>query len=214
MIIRSNLASVPIKNYSLFLLASFVLAILVVGFTLWNLINLKNSYSQTAELKRNITNQQTLLRDLETKQKALQEKITRIKTPQFLAETDFMNNAIKRRTFSWTALFDHFEEMLPPTVRMVSISPLVTDTGIAINVEMSAQSLTDMLELVRVMERDPAFSQVVLKGENTGTDEQILFLVSLNYAPLQQPMEDPSNALSSSSDSPRLAAGEVRGGDQ
>ena len=214
MIIRSNLASVPIKNYSLFLLASFVLAILVVGFTLWNLINLKNSYSQTAELKRNITNQQTLLRDLETKQKALQEKITRIKTPQFLAETDFMNNAIKRRTFSWTALFDHFEEMLPPTVRMVSISPLVTDTGIAVNLEMSAQSLTDMLELVRVMERDPAFSQVVLKGENTGTDEQILFLVSLNYAPLQQPMEDPSNALSSSSDSPRLAAGEVRGGDQ
>ena len=187
MIIRSNLASFPIKNYSLFLLGCIALAIIIVAFTVWNVISLTGAYSTTAELKETIGRQQRQLQDFEAKAGDLQARISRIKTPQFVAETEFMNNAIKRRTFSWTALFDHFEQILPPTVKMTSIVPSVDDEEkIAISLEMSGQSLGDMLELVRLMERYPQFGQVVLKGERVAEDEQVQFSISLNYLPPQE----------------------------
>jgi cell division protein FtsB len=100
MIIRSNLASAPIKNYSLFLLGCVLLGIAVVGFTAWNLVSLSGSYSRTSELNNTIANQQKQLQDLESKASELQAKIGGIKTPEFVSETEFMNNATKRRTFS------------------------------------------------------------------------------------------------------------------
>ncbi|MCI0416865.1 hypothetical protein L0222_29195 [bacterium] len=192
MIIRSNLASAPIKNYSLFLLGCIILGIVVVTFTTWNLVSLTSSYSKNSELNNTIVNQQKQLHDLETKANEFQSKIAAIKTPEFVAETEFMNDAIKRRTFSWTALFDHFEEVLPTTVKMISVIPSVSEDNIAINLEMAGQSLADMLELVRMLERDQAFSNVVLKGERGG-DQQILFSVSLIYIP-----QEPEGARTSS----------------
>jgi hypothetical protein len=197
MIIRSNLASVPIKNYSLFLLGCVFLGILVIFFTIWNLVSLSSSYSKSVKLRESIGNQQKQLHDLENRSMDLQNRIAKIKTPRFIAETEFMNHAIKRRTFSWTALFDHFEEVLPPSVKMISIVPSVSEENIAISLEMAGRSLGDMLELVRLLERDPQFGQVVLKGEQTGEEDQILFTITLNYIPV--PAESMQSAASTSS---------------
>jgi|GEM_PF-2295094 len=184
MIIRSNLASSPIKNYSIFLLECTLLGIAAVLFTFFNLGSLRSSYDKNQELKKTIAIQQTQLHDLESKKKNLDNQIAKIKTPQFISETEFMNNAIKRRMFSWTALFDHFEQILPPTVKMISVLPAVTEKNIAINMEMAGRSLADMLELVRTLERDSEFSEVTLKAERSGEDgEMIYFSISLNYTP-------------------------------
>ena len=195
MIIRSNLASAPIKNYSLFLLGCILLAVVVVLFTVWNVASLGSSYSRTTELKNSISTQQRQITDLENKAKILNSGIQRIKTPGFVAETEFMNNAIKRRTFSWTALFDHFEQVLPPTVKMISIS-----------LQMSGQTLADMLELVRLLERDPIFAQVVLRGERTGeVNDEILFSISLKYIPTEAPAS--SAASTSPAEAKQMAGG-------
>jgi hypothetical protein len=183
MIIRSNLASAPIKNYSLFLLGCIVLGVAVAAFTFFNLTNISDSYSKNSELKKTITTQQTQLAAMEEKEKDLQNKINRIKTAKFVSETEFMNNAIKRRTFSWTSLFDHFEEVLPPSVKMISVMPAVQEKNIAIKLDMAGRNLSDMLELVRSLERDPQFSEVTLKAERAGDEDLIYFSVSLNYKP-------------------------------
>ncbi len=195
MIIRSNLASAPIRNYSLFLLGCALLGIVLLGFTVWNLLSVTSSYSKNSELNSTIARQQKRLGDMEIKANDLQTKIGSIKTKEFVSETEFMNNAIKRRTFSWTALFDHFEDVLPPTVKMISVFPAVSEENIAINLEMAGQSLKDMLELVRMLESDQAFSNVVLKGERTSNDQQILFSVSLIYIP-QEKTESSANGES------------------
>ena len=182
MIIRSNLATSPIRNYSVFLLGCILLAVAVILFTFFNLTSLKNSYTKNERLKKTIAEQQTQLQNLQQKKSDLQRKIDGIKTPQFISETEFMNNAIKRRVFSWTALFDHFEEMLPPNVKMISITPMVSEQNIAINMEMAAQNLPDMLTLVRALERDAQFSDVTLKTEHSDSEANLLyFTISLQY---------------------------------
>ena len=183
MIIRTNLASSPIKNYSLFLFGCVLLGVAVAVFTFFNLTNISDSYGRNRELKKTITTQQTQLVAMEQKAKELQDKINRIKTAKFVSETEFMNNAIKRRTFSWTSLFDHFEEVLPPTVKMISVIPIVEESNIAIKLEMAGKDLSDMLELVRTLERDSQFSDVTLKAERAGNEDMIYFSVSLNYKP-------------------------------
>jgi Tfp pilus assembly protein PilN len=184
MIIRSNLASSPIKNYSIFLLGCTALAVAIVLFTFFNLTSLKNSYEKNEQLKKTIATQQIELQNIEQKKGGLQHEIDTIKTPQFVSETEFMNNAIKRRVFSWTGLFDHFEEMLPPSVKMISITPTVAAKNIAINMEMAAQSLPNMLTLVRALEKDPQFSDVTLKAEHSDAQEDLIyFSISLQYRP-------------------------------
>jgi len=187
MIIRNNVASSPIKNYSLFLLGCALLAVIVILFTFFNLNGLKNAYAKNEQLEKAIDLQQSQLQKLQQKKNNLQRQIDGIKTPQFISETEFMNNAIKRRTFSWTALFDHFEEMLPPNVKMISITPSVSERNIAINMEMAGQSLPDMLTLVRTLERDAQFSDVTLKSEHSDTETSLLyFTISLIYKPAAQ----------------------------
>jgi Fimbrial assembly protein (PilN) len=186
MIIRSNLASSPIKNYSIYLIGCLLLGLAGILFTFFNVVSLTSSYSKNSVLKETIIKQNKQLAELQSRAQDLRTKIDRIKTPEFISETEFMNNAIKRRTFSWTTLFDHFEEVLPQTVKMVSVTPVVQDQSIAINMEMAGKSLADMLELVRTLERDPLFSDVVLKGEQQGDDEQVNFSISLNYRPAPQ----------------------------
>ena len=195
MIIRSNLASSPIKNYSLFLLGCILLTIAVVAFSAWNVMSLTGSYAKNSALKKSIASQEKQLQELRNKASEFQARIGNIKTPEFISETEFMNNAIKRRTFSWTALFDHFEEVLPPSVKMISVIPSVSEEDIAINLEMAGQSLTDMLELVRLLERDPAFANVILKGEKAGNDQQIQFSVSLTYIPLKNKKNEKGESL-------------------
>jgi cell division protein FtsB len=188
MIIRSNLSSSPIKNYSLFLIGCALLAVAVVVFTFLNLSGLKNAYAKNEQLKKTIAIQQTQLQKLQDKKMNLQRQIDAIKTPQFTSKTEFMNNAIKRRTFSWTALFDHFEEVLPPNVKMISITPVVSGQTISINMEMAGQTLPDMLTLVRTLERDAEFSDVTLKAEHSEKDNSLLvFSISLLYKPSNGP---------------------------
>jgi hypothetical protein len=71
----------------------------------------------------------------------------------------------------------------------------VSGENIAINLEMAGQSLTDMLELVRLLETDPSFSDVVLKGERTSNDRQIQFSVSLTYIPQKKEEHDKGETL-------------------
>ncbi len=183
MIIRSNLASSPLRNHSLFLLGCVLSGLAVICFSAWNAMSLMDSRTKTGELKASIEHQQTQLSKLQNKAADLRGKIVRIKTPQFVSETEFINNAIKRRTFSWTSLFDHFEEVLPGTVKMISITPKVGEKNIEIKLEMAAGNLKDMLDLVRVLEGDAAFSHVILLGEQSGVDELLRFSISLRYLP-------------------------------
>jgi hypothetical protein len=183
MILRQNLASAPIKNYSLFLLGCFALALIAVSFTIYNVFTLTGGIFQSQELGKSIAADQAKINKLERDADQLSSGIGRISTPQFISETEFMNNAIKRRVFSWTTLFNKLEQALPENVRMLSVTPSIAGESISVSLELQAQSLQDMVEFIKIFNDDSAFSEVVLRGEQRSDEGLMNFSVSLRYFP-------------------------------
>jgi hypothetical protein len=183
MIIRNNLATNPVKNYSLYFLGCLVLLVAALLFTLFNARSLMSWQSESNRLQVNISDQQRKRADLQNEASKLRLRITQIKTPQFISETEFMNNAIKRRTFSWTTLFDEFERIFPDNVKMVSVFPQINDEQIYITMEVAGKSLNDIVDLISVLQNAPAFSEVVLKTERQEADGLLHAAISLTYSP-------------------------------
>jgi hypothetical protein len=183
MIIRNNLATNPVKNYSLYFLGCLVLLAGALMFSLFNAKSLLSWQSESNRLQANISEQQKKRSDLQNEASRLKLRITQIKTPQFISETEFMNNAIKRRTFSWTTLFDEFERIFPDNVKMVSVYPQISDEQINVLMEVAGKSLNDIVELISVLQKAPAFSEVVLKTERQQTDGLLHAAISLTYRP-------------------------------
>ncbi len=183
MIIRNNLATNPVKNYSLYFLGCLVLLGAALLFTLFNARSLLSWQSESNRLQVNISEQQKKRADLQNEASKLRLRITQIKTPQFISETEFMNNAIKRRTFSWTTLFDEFERIFPESVKMVSVFPQINDEQINITMQVAGKSLNDIVQLISVLQGAPAFSEIVLKSERQENDGLLHAAISLTYRP-------------------------------
>ena len=183
MIIRSNLSSNPARNYSLYFIGCVLLFIGAIAFTVFNVTSLSRWFVESRQLQARMSEQQLKIADLQRQGTELEARIAKIKTPQFVLQTEFVNDAIKRRVFSWTTLFDQFEGVLPDNVKMVSVFPKFGDQQITITMEVAGKSLNDIVSLIQAFWNSPAFSDVVLKGERQESDGLLHATISLRYLP-------------------------------
>ena len=183
MIIKNNIASAPLVNYALYFLGCIILAAVTVTFVVWNGLSLAQWKKENDTLKSRIAQQRSQTAEWQRQSYDLQKKINAIKTPAFVSETEFFNQAIKRRVFSWTRLLDEFERLLPKNVRMISVSPSIQRESIGIKLEVSARSLNDIVELITAFQNSPNFSNVVFRSEQDQDDGQLGASVSLDYFP-------------------------------
>lgn len=183
MIIRNNLASKPTKNYSLFFIGCAFVAALALAFTAFNVLHLTSSYARSRDLERLIIEQQKKISDLKLLDGKLRTQIRELKTSEFVKKTEFINNAVEKRVFSWTKLFDQFEKVLPNNVKMVSVSPIIVEGGIRINMTVAGRGLDDIVNLITVLENHPAFTDVFFRSERQETDGLLYATISLQYLP-------------------------------
>lgn len=183
MIIKNNLASAPLVNYALYFIGCIVLAAITVSFAFWNGMSLVHWKKENDTLNAKIGQQRAQTAELQRQSNDLQRKIDTIKTPAFVSETEFFNQVIKRRVFSWTKLLDEFERLLPKNVRMISVSPSIQDETIGIKLDVSARSLNDIVELITAFQSSPNFSNVVFRSEQDQEDGQLGASVSMEYFP-------------------------------
>ena len=183
MIIKNNLASAPLVNFTLYFIGCVVLAAITVSFAVWNGESLAQWKNKNDTLKEKIAQQRSQATELQRQSNDFQKKINAIKTPSFVSETEFFNQAIKRRVFSWTELLDEFERLLPKNVRMISVSPSIQNETIGIKLDVSGRSLNDIVELITAFQSSPNFSNVVFRSEQDQEDGQLGASVSMDYFP-------------------------------
>jgi len=183
MIIKNNLASAPLVNYTLYFIGCVVLVVITASFAVWNGVSLVQWKGENDSLKEKIGQQRAQTAELQRQSNDLQKRINTIKTPAFVSETEFFNQAIKRRVFSWTELLDEFERLLPENIRMISVSPSIQDEAIGIKLEVSAKTLDDIVELITAFQSSPNFSNVVFRSEQDQEDGHLGAIISMDYFP-------------------------------
>jgi type IV pilus assembly protein PilN len=119
-------------------------------------------------------------------------------------ESQYLNQLIERKAFSWTRVLENLEKVMPPRVHLVSISPILDDENeLALKMTVAGDSRDRAIELVRRMEESRRFSGTQITGENhiesqTGDTEQ--FEMAAIYIP---------EALSNAASTPAPASGKA-----
>ncbi|HEV2400934.1 MAG TPA: hypothetical protein VGS27_28630 [Candidatus Sulfotelmatobacter sp.] len=94
-------------------------------------------------------------------------------------ESQFLNQLIERKAFSWTRVLESLEKVMPPRVHVVSISPqLNEDNELALKMTVAGDSRDRAIELARRMEESRRFAQTQITREastqsQTGDTEQV-----------------------------------------
>jgi Tfp pilus assembly protein PilN len=78
-------------------------------------------------------------------------------------DSQFLNQLIERKAFSWTKVLESLEKVMPPRVHVVSISPeLDEDNQLALKMVVAGDSRDRAIELARRMEESRRFAQTAI----------------------------------------------------
>ena len=81
--------------------------------------------------------------------------------------SQFLNNAILRKSFCWTRLMEDMEKVMPPGLRVVSITPTVDQhSGFVLRLQVQGEKRESTIELLRNMEKSQHFRSSELIGES------------------------------------------------
>jgi len=117
-------------------------------------------------------------------------------------ESQFLNQLIVRKAFSWTRVLESLEKVMPPRVHVVSISPqLDDDNDLMVKMTVAGDTRERALELQRRMEESRRFASVNVARANhidskTGDTEQVE-LVAI-YIPEVLPESAPASSPTTS----------------
>jgi Tfp pilus assembly protein PilN len=120
----------------------------------------------------------SLLADIDRTRAALEAERNDVMSQRvaFLADT------YRQKGFSWTGLFNQLESVIPPNVRITSISPTAAQGEIEVRLTIVGRSLEDLLTLVRNLEQSRFFGTVMPLNEAQQEQEgTVSSTVTLRY---------------------------------
>jgi Tfp pilus assembly protein PilN len=80
-------------------------------------------------------------------------------------KSQYLNDLIVRKAFSWTQAIETLERLMPPKIHLVSIAPeLNEDNQLAIKMVVAGDSSDRAFELVRKMEGSKHFRDTRIEG--------------------------------------------------
>lgn len=102
--------------------------------------------------------------------------------------SQFLNDLIERKAFSWTQVFEDLEKVMPARIHVVSIRPEVDeDNQLEIKLQVAGESRERVNDLVRKMEESPRFKQPQIRTETQQTGQtpgdNVEFVISALYVP-------------------------------
>jgi hypothetical protein len=82
-------------------------------------------------------------------------------------KSQYLNELIARKAFSWTQAIEGLEKVMPPRVHLVSIQPqLNEDNQLAIKMLVAGDSTERAIELVRRMEESKHFRETHIESQS------------------------------------------------
>jgi Tfp pilus assembly protein PilN len=98
-------------------------------------------------------------------------------------QSQFLNNLIRRKSFSWTLVFEDLERVMPPTLHVVSLRPEFNEqNAMSLDMKVLGVNRSAAVELVHRMEGSSRFRNAQLVAESEST-EGVVAQVVATYIP-------------------------------
>jgi type IV pilus assembly protein PilN len=187
-----NLASQPYEDARQFwlrwgtaLAAVSILTLALVATTISGWYAARRDHARIAELKAGIAQ-----RDLKRQQ--AEQFLNRPENRSTRDQSQFLNELIERKSFSWTRVLEDLEKVMPARVHLVSIHPeLDEDNQLKLKMSIAGDSRDRALELARRMEDSRRFAQTYIENENfspSTNGDPFRFNIVAKYVPEIEPV--------------------------
>ncbi|MGA7403039.1 MAG: hypothetical protein WBW38_23675 [Candidatus Sulfotelmatobacter sp.] len=195
-----NLASQPYEDAQQFWMrwgtalvvtAIVTLALLAVTVTGW--FDARRDHAKIAQLKAEIAQRDRARQQAEDFLNRPANRATR-------DQSQFLNELIERKSFSWTRVLEDLEKVMPARVHLVSIHPeLDEDNQLKLKMLVGGDSREKALDLARRMEDSRHFTQTYIQSEQYGTSstgDVVQITLVANYVPETVPAPAPKTEIS------------------
>jgi hypothetical protein len=111
-------------------------------------------------------------RALSAKLSGLVAQLAKVPWRSLGARVNATNAILREHNFSWLAMFDDVERVMPYDVRIVQISPEVGPAEVDLHIRVIAKTREAMIELLENLVTDPSFSRPTPRTETTPEESQ------------------------------------------
>ena len=165
--ITPNLASRPFLNTRpvwVATIAAGTVALILIGLNLWFAMVTNRALEDELERRNELE-----LRYSQIESEARKEiaGLSRVPWRSLAARVEATNLVLREHAFSWLAMLDDIERVMPYDFRLTRISPAVAPDGITLSFEVVARNRDAMLEFIDNLVEDPSFHDPVLASETT-----------------------------------------------
>jgi Tfp pilus assembly protein PilO len=154
--LRTNLSTRPFYNERAVMLAIWAVTALVAAVTAFNLWQVYALSGRDARVKASIAKSEVRARDLRGQAAAIRRGIDPRELASIASAAREANSVIGRRMFSWTELFNRFEDTLPPSVRIGAVRPKVeSDGSVTMTLVVVARDVEGVNTFIENLEKVP-----------------------------------------------------------
>lgn len=135
------------------------LALLVISITGW--YNARQDRRRLADLREQIAK-------VDQERLTAEAMLNRSENRAMRERSQYLNELIARKSFSWTQAIEGFERVMPPKLHLVSIEPhLNEDNQLAMKMVVAGDSSERAIELMRRMEESRHFRETQIDTQQT-----------------------------------------------
>jgi len=141
--------------------------------------------SQISELESKIAERDKERADAEALLNRPENRVIRDKS-------QYLNDLISRKAFSWTKAFEDLERVMPPKIHLVSIQPQLNDNNqLEIKMMVAGESQEKAIELVKHMEDSKHFRETRIEGigpanVQAGSNDTVQVQINALYVPVRE----------------------------
>ena len=169
--LRGNLSTRPFYNDRAVRTGLMVLALLALGLTVFNAAEILRLERAGREARQMVAQNAEQARDARERARVIRQSINKAALEAVQVSARDANALIDRRTFSWTALLNYFQQTLPADVRIMSVTPQVDDDGrMLVAIQVMARRAEDLSEFADALETTGAFSNVLAVQQSVEED--------------------------------------------
>lgn len=177
-----NLASRPYRDRRAFSLAVVALSVLTLILMVNNIWTAVDYLSGTEDVRADMARLEAEIATVRAATAVDQKKLDAIDRTDLNRRITYVNSQIAERAFSWSALLDDLERVLPEDVRITQLNPRVAPDGtVALSINLEAKRQEGIIQFLDRMLADPSFARAFPLSEQLREDGIRTFNVDAQY---------------------------------
>ena len=202
--LRTNLSTRPFYNERAVSGVIAVVALLTAALTAFNAAQILTFNSRNREFVSRAEASEAKAAELRSQAQQMQQSLNRAEVEAVQTAAREANMLIERRAFSWTDLFNRFEETLPSDVRIIAVRPQMDNQGrMLVAVTIVARKASDFETFIDRLQASGAFSGVISRTDETMEDGTLRSVLQGYYVKSGRPQATVSTPPASDSNGAR-----------